>query len=308
MSWKQATAAKLPSWWAMHGNAVDWDFVCCAHCWASPSKAGSVTRIPTCLPTITGCARLPASWDVNCAPTRKHRSCCKSRRPSDYRAAQLSARFSTVPETTGVSRRTAARPDSTHPFSASEGMGRGSAHHEWIAGLDPGIDPDALHLQVFVNGVLAVFPAHAAVLVAAERRHEADGAIGVDPYSAGLDAFRHAYRTTYVARPHPRTEPEADVVGDAHGILLILERDNGEHGAEYLFLRNAHPVVHAGENRRLDEPSLAALRTRRRAATHAQLRPLVLGDIDVREHFLILRLRGHRADLGFQAHRVAHFL
>src|SRR5512141_1231373 len=100
--------------------------------------------------------------------------------------------------------------------------GIGSAHHERIAGLGAGVDPDAFHLQVLVDGALAVFPAHAAILVAAERRHEAHRAIRVDPYRAGLDALRHANRATYVARPHPRTKPKADVIGDAHSILLVL--------------------------------------------------------------------------------------
>src|SRR5882724_9198046 len=122
------------------------------------------------------------------------------------------------------------------------------SHNKRIPGLDTGIDPDALHLQVFVDGALAVFPAHAAVLVAAERRHEADGAVGIDPYRAGLDALGHAYRTAYVAGPYSRAETETNVVGDAHGIFLVLERDDRKYRAEYFFLRDAHLVVHAGEN------------------------------------------------------------
>src|SRR3954462_1205941 len=122
------------------------------------------------------------------------------------------------------------------------------SHHKRIAGLDPGIYPDALHLQVFVDRTLAILASYAAIFIATEWRHETHSPISVDPYRAGLDALRHADRSTHIASPHTRAEPKAHIVGNAHCVFLILERNDRQNRPEYFFLRDAHFIVHACEN------------------------------------------------------------
>ena len=79
-----------------------------------------------------------------------------------------------------------------------------------------------------------------------------------------------------------------------------------EHRPEDFLLRDAHVVADAGEDGRLDEPAVAALRPGGRAAAQHALGALALGDVDVGEDLLVLRRRRDRADLRLGAARIAH--
>ena len=70
---------------------------------------------------------------------------------------------------------------------------------------------------------LAVLAAEAAVLVAAERRHEADGAVGVDPDRAGAQPLAHLDGAADIGRPHAGGEAVDRVVGDRHRLLVVVE-------------------------------------------------------------------------------------
>ena len=54
--------------------------------------------------------------------------------------------------------------------------------------------------------------------------------------------------------PHP--EPVWTVVGDAHGVVIVLEGDDHQHRAEDLLLGDGHRVVHVGEQGGLDVVAL----------------------------------------------------
>ena len=99
-------------------------------------------------------------------------------------------------------------------------------------------------------------------------------------------------------RPHACAQAVGDIVGDADGVFFILEFYHRQHGAEHFFLRNAHSIVDAGENGRLDEILAAAFRGRCRSAAKYAFGALALGDIDIAEDLLILRRRSHRSHLG----------
>ena len=70
-------------------------------------------------------------------------------------------------------------------------------------------------------------------------------------------------RATRVARSSSalKTAPGqavGGVVGQAYRVGLVLVRDQAQHGAEDLLLRDAHRVVDVGEDGRLDEPAFGA--------------------------------------------------
>src|SRR4051794_4190395 len=56
-----------------------------------------------------------------------------------------------------------------------------SPQHEGVGHVLGQVDPDTFRLQLLVHCGLAVLPPDAALLGAAERRHEADRPVGVDP-------------------------------------------------------------------------------------------------------------------------------
>ena len=58
---------------------------------------------------------------------------------------------------------------------------------------------------------------------------------------------------------HGACEPVAALVGDPHRIVVVLERDDDQHGAEYLLLGDRHAVVDVDEHRRLDVVALREL-------------------------------------------------
>src|SRR5260370_18319079 len=90
-------------------------------------------------------------------------------------------------------------------------------------------------------------------------------------------------------------------VSDRDGFLLVGIRDHGEHRPEDLLLRDRRLGVHAGEDRRLDEPapleSLRAPASGRDAAAVG----LALGDVGL--HAVPLPLRDQRADPGGRVER-----
>src|SRR5262249_7903194 len=65
-----------------------------------------------------------------------------------------------------------------------------------------GGDPDALHLQILFQHLLAVFAPDSRALVAAKRRQVADRPVRVDPDGAGPQTVGHEQRAAHVLRPH----------------------------------------------------------------------------------------------------------
>src|SRR6185436_3801115 len=94
-------------------------------------------------------------------------------------------------------------------------------------------------------------------------------------------------------------------VGDAHGVVDVVERDHGEHRPEDLLLGDAHLVVHVGEDGGLHVP---ALLHGGGAAVAADDDPgaLLLAEGDVLLDPLLLALGDERADLGGGVVGIAH--
>ena len=69
------------------------------------------------------------------------------------------------------------------------------------------------------------------------------------------------------------------VVGDAHRLVDVVERQDRQHRAEDLLAGDAHVVAHVGEDRRLQE--VAARQVRRAAAAGGETRALGVPDGDV---------------------------
>src|SRR5690554_7916790 len=82
------------------------------------------------------------------------------------------------------------------------------SHHKRIGGSGTGVDPHTFGLHVFADGINAVFAAQARMLVAAKRRHIANGAVSIYPYRPRLNPLGHTEGPADITRPHagPQTE------------------------------------------------------------------------------------------------------
>src|SRR2546426_11918628 len=93
--------------------------------------------------------------------------------------------------------------------------------------------------------------------------------------SPGAQRARHAVRLAHVARPHPGGEAIGGVVALEHGVVLVLERDDGDHRAEDLLARDLHVIPDAGEDGGLDEVALLEPLRRVGVAARERLRALL---------------------------------
>src|SRR5918993_907559 len=107
---------------------------------------------------------------------------------------------------------------------------------------------DVLYLGVVIQGVRAELAPHARLLHPAKRCCDPDGGVGVYGQYAGLDAAGGAHGSGDVLRPERAGETVDRVVGEANGVLFVLEGDHGHNGAEDLLLRRPVPVVHGRQD------------------------------------------------------------
>ena len=96
------------------------------------------------------------------------------------------------------------------------------------------LDPDGLHVEIFLDMLLAGLAAVAAHLVAAERHGGVHRLIAIHPHRAGAQAFRDRMRLGDVTRPQAGAEAERGVVGTLDQFVHILERDRGDDGTKDL--------------------------------------------------------------------------
>src|ERR1700758_3049422 len=96
---------------------------------------------------------------------------------------------------------------------------------------------------VAVDALRAQFATVAAGFDAAERREGVHGVALVDPQSAGADAPGDRQGPVGVGGPHRTGQAVVRVVGNGNRIVLVTIGNDGDHGTEYLFARNAHGVV-----------------------------------------------------------------
>src|SRR5437016_10600590 len=170
------------------------------------------------------------------------------------------------------------------------------------------LEPDALHLRVEVERVAAELASVAALLVAAEGRARVEHVVAVDPHRPRAQRARHAVRLAHVARPDPGGEAVGGVVALQHRVVLVFERDDGDHRAEDLLARDLHVVADAGEDGGLDEVALLEPLPRVALAADERLRALLLPDLEVAGDALELLLADQRADarLGIETGALLH--
>src|SRR5436305_1994960 len=97
---------------------------------------------------------------------------------------------------------------------------------------------NGLGLEVLLETVDAVLPPDAALLVAAERHVRAVGAAAVDVDRAGADPLGHGERAVERCGEDAAGQAVVAVVGDPDCVVVVLERDDDEDGAEDLLLRD----------------------------------------------------------------------
>src|SRR5436309_3327458 len=102
---------------------------------------------------------------------------------------------------------------------------------------------DVLDLRVTVHSMHAELAAEARLLHAAERRDHAHRAVRVEREHAGVDRPRHAERAGSVAGPDRAGEAVHRLVGNAHSVGFVVERDDRRDRAEDLLARD--PVLGA---------------------------------------------------------------
>ena len=98
-----------------------------------------------------------------------------------------------------------------------------------------------------------ILPTEPALLVAAERHSAGEDAVVVHPDGSGPQPSDHAVRPADVLRPDAGGQAVGRVVGDPDGLVLALEPQQADDGAEDLLAGKATRVVDVSEDGRLHE-------------------------------------------------------
>src|ERR1700734_3842746 len=104
-------------------------------------------------------------------------------------------------------------------------------------------DQQVFCLLVVVEHHAVGFAADAGLFISAEGSVGRIGVVAIDPDAASLDAAAEMVAAVGIAAPKTSTEAVECVVGDFERIGLVFERGDGDNGAEYLFLEDAHAIV-----------------------------------------------------------------
>src|SRR5918999_1820078 len=157
------------------------------------------------------------------------------------------------------------------------------------AGLAPSVDDHGLDLHVLEDRVGAHGPPEPALLVAAERRPDhAARPERVDRDLPRLGPAGESHGLSDVAGPHGGHQAVARAVGDLERLLLVLDAQHREHGAEDLLLGDAHFGAHLVEDRRLHEVAAVVAVPAQLAAADDDARALLAPAVQVTEHALLL--------------------
>src|SRR6266487_6177134 len=110
-------------------------------------------------------------------------------------------------------------------------------------------DGVGLDLGVLLEAFDAVLASDPAGLVATERRVGSVGGAAVDAHQTGPQLLAHRLGALDGTRRDIRAEPVLVVVGKPDCLLVTVERDDDEHGAEDLLARDGHVVGDVREER-----------------------------------------------------------
>src|SRR6185369_8996390 len=106
-----------------------------------------------------------------------------------------------------------------------------------VASASGEVEPGRLELGVAVEGVEALVPTEARLLVATEGDGDVGRVEGVDPDDPGPDPARQPMRPVDVARPQAGGEAVRRVVGDGDRLVFVLELGHRQDRAEDLLTR-----------------------------------------------------------------------
>src|SRR6266550_8944258 len=114
-------------------------------------------------------------------------------------------------------------------------------------------DEDVLDFRVELERVHAELASDAAALVTPEGRLLMNTPAAIDAENAGANAAGDPQRPADVAGPDRTRQAIGRVIDQPQDLILLGERDDGQHRAEDLLLGDAHSIVGAIEDGRLEE-------------------------------------------------------
>src|SRR2546428_290826 len=117
--------------------------------------------------------------------------------------------------------------------------------------------PDRLRLQIPVERLAPQIASEAGCLEPAERGARIVEVVAVDPDRARANRPRGAVRLLDVPGPDPGGEAVHRLIGEAHAVVEVVERQHGEHRPKDLLAGNGHLGLDAVEHRRLDVVAFA---------------------------------------------------
>ena len=143
--------------------------------------------------------------------------------------------------------------------------------------------------------VAAVFAADAGLFEAAKRRQ---GFVrrAVDHHTAAFQPLGYLTCVRHISALDIGLQAVGCVVGDGDRLVFVVVGDDAQHRAEDLFAGDAHVVVDAGEDGRLDEPSPVEA-DRPAFAADEKLSAFLETQPDVALHPVPLLLTDHRPDV-----------
>src|SRR4051794_19048665 len=147
--------------------------------------------------------------------------------------------------------------------------------------------------HVRLHAVQAALATEAGFLVPAERARRVEAVERVRPDDAGAQPLCHPEDARALLRPHARAQPVRRVVRLLHRLVGGTEREDAEHGAEDLLLRDAVALRDVREDRRREPVALLGEAARRLV----DLGPLFLACGDELLDLLELHARVDRADI-----------
>ena len=164
-------------------------------------------------------------------------------------------------------------------------------------------DRDVLRLQEDLVAPGAAFAPRARRFGATERLAQVAHVLAVDEAHAGFDLRGDAVRAAEVFGPHITGQAVLNIVGDAHRVGLVVERNEAGDRAEDFFLRNPHVVAHIGEDGRRDIVSAPdtlwqVAQGGGIEAAAQQGRAFLRPQLDIAAHLGQMRLADHRPDDG----------
>src|SRR5450830_1061161 len=192
-------------------------------------------------------------------------------------------------------------PSTRRAWRMAPASGRGPGHGRLVEAPVP-----ALLGRVLQDAQTALLAPGAAHLHAAKRRADREQLVGVDPDGTGLQGLTQAPGCLVVARPDARGQAEHVVVALGHQVGLIAPGQQGQHGAEDLFLAHAGAVGQAFDH---GGGVVAAAFEQGALGPHTpgqQLAPLVQAQLHIALDRGAVSLVDQGAHLGAFAGRVAH--